>query len=362
MNKFKSFSLLILLFFAYVIGVLTVRNNWKIYRIASVYKSKIIDNFNTFENSIEGYFINPIIDSEDLIYRTTTSRKELRNNVNRFLNHPKISNIYDNVVFNKVTYKGNTLKLNYSIDGKIDSLYSYFKINEEFNNASLIIPGSGINQSSAIYYKKSVFDNYQCNIDDMLSRFGSVFVYIKPNEDILAIHNGTLKIDENSYVNYLLNNGYSFSEYYIGQTIVLGKYLKSKYSTTTVAGLSQGGLATLINTIYLEPDFSIVSSGYSILMDTPYASNHRQIIIPSYRKTFNSDSIIKYIKELKTKFLFTYGKKEAGIYGDESLNQLTKLFFSELNNVEVQIHNDGHIFPRKEILDFMERNQSNIKN
>jgi len=345
-----------LLMSAYIFGGLTTYYKWFPYVFLSIYKNSLLDRFNDKSNSINNYFVNPVISKDTLIFPKITSRKQLKNIVLQWEKSFDIKTVTKDVLFKKKEINGPILKLVYSINGYQDSLYAYYKKFEGAKNTTkgaLIVPGSGINQSSEIYYKKNILNNYQCNIDDLLQDYGDIFIYIKPNEDILAIHNGQNKIEETTFVNYLLNKGFSYSEYYITQTLVLGEFIKRNYNQTLTAGLSQGGLAAFINSLYLKPNQAIISSGYSVLMDTPYLSNLRQIIMPGYKKKIQADSVYEIINKSPTRYLFTYGEKESGIYGDESVNFKTKKHFQGLKNIQVRIHEGGHIFPEKEIKEFV---------
>lgn len=357
----KLLILLTICGFFYLVGALTVYNKWKIYRIASYYK-QIIINLNPDEKlSIDNYFVNELITSDKLIHKKITSRNQLKLNLDRLQIPDDIDSIYPKIRILSVKKQNRILRINYRIGEYRDSLFAYHKTKkgEKPNNGILIIPGSGINQSSKIFYNDNISDNYQSNIDDILDDFGDRYIYIKPNEDILAIHNGKRKINEDVFVNYLLNKGASYSKYYLVQTFVLERFLKQNYETVTVAGLSQGGLAAMINSLKTEPDFAIISSGYSVLMDNPYLSNHRQIIIPGFKKNFNSDYINLILKKQKTKYLFTYGKLESGIYGTETVQKNSEKLLELNRNLTFNYHDGGHIYPEKEILDFCKLNKIN---
>lgn len=354
-NIKTTFIIVFLCGFSYLVGALTVYNKWKVFRMASYYKHSLLDKFQDNKYSFENYFVNDLIDNDGLIYPEIKTMKELKNYLDHLNIGADIDSAYTKIKILSINKQDKILKINYKIDSYVDSLYAYHKTkfyDQKSFNGILIIPGSGINQSTNIYFDNDPVDHYQSNIDDILADFGDRYIFIKPNEDILAYHNGKRKIDENVFVNYLLNKGGSFSKHYLIQTIALKKYLEENYKTVTVVGLSQGGLAAMINSLKTEPDFAIISSGYSVLMDYPYNSNHRQIIIPGLKKKFKSDTIKRILEKQKTKYLFTYGKLESGIYGAESNNQTSEKFFGNKRNLHFEYHPKGHIFPEKEILDF----------
>ncbi|XWN37464.1 MAG: hypothetical protein ROO71_00790 [Balneola sp.] len=180
-----------------------------------------------------------------------------------------------------------------------------------------------------------------------------IYIYIKPNEDVLAFHNGFRKIEDRFYINWHLNHGSSYSAQYIISSMAFTKYLKDKYHKTIVAGLSQGGGAALWNSIQMEPDVAIISSGYTVTKRKIQSSGHNQIIIPSLSKNFNPDTVRNIISRNSTKFLFTYGEEEKGVYKVEALRNQTCDFFGDISNIDCIIHSEGHVFPVNEINHFL---------
>jgi hypothetical protein len=120
-------------------------------------------------------------------------------------------------------------------------------------------------------------------------------------------------------------------------------------------GLSQGGLATLINALESQPDFAVIASGYSVLSGKIEWSGHDQIIVPGISRRINEDSILQEFGDSKTKWLFTYGFEEQGIYKMEAQEMLTASAVEGLPNVEVEIHEKGHLFPVEEIRGFIKK-------
>ena len=120
-------------------------------------------------------------------------------------------------------------------------------------------------------------------------------------------------------------------------------------------GLSQGGLAALINSIESKPEKAVIASGFSFYMKNPYRSSHDQIVIPGYRKIYSVDSVKAKISELSTRFLFTWGLDERGMYGEDARNNLTKSFLEPLTNVKCIIHPLGHIYYEPAINEFLSK-------
>lgn len=247
------------------------------------------------------------------------------------------------------------LELKFEYMGTTITAYAYYKptLNKDRSNIGInIIPGSGTNQSSAIFYNKK--NNYQSNIDDIAQNYGDVFIFVKPNEDFLAIHNGVNKIRGKSFVNHLLNNGSSYSAYYIIQGMALSKFIKNKYKELYVCGLSQGGTAGLINSLQSNPQKAVIASGFSVLMSKPYQSNLNQLIIPNYSAVYNPDGVKSKIEKNSTQFLFTWGTKEGGMYGKDAKERLTFKFFKGMTNVQSYIHQKGHVYYEPAIIEFFE--------
>jgi hypothetical protein len=244
-------------------------------------------------------------------------------------------------------------KVSYALEAKQFESYSYglMEENTEHNKAVLIIPGSMLNQSSAIYNNDP--QNYHYGILEALKDTNAdIFVYIKPNEDILAFHDGKKKLGINYYVNWHLNRGGSYSASYITQTLAFTKHLKSKYEKVAVIGLSQGGGATLLNVLQSEPDIAVIASGYSVINEIVTGSGFNQIIIPEVDLFLSSERLKEKIQSMNTRFLFTWGNHEEGVYRIEAKEQSSCNKLAFLENVKCMIFNGEHEFPVHEIRKF----------
>lgn len=336
---------------AYIIGALTIKYKLPPYSLMK----KLLNYELVVDNSIlSSHFVKPLAKGVSLRYPPIRDIQQLNTRISELLvNIDDFGLVYQDIDVLASKIENSILIITYEYNGIIDTSFAYFKKAVGNSNVGVnIIPGSGINQSSEIFYNSKIEDNYQCNIDDIAIKFGDCFIYIKPNEDILAIHNGKNKIDETSFVNYLINNGGSYSAHYIVQSLALSKYINSNYNELYVCGLSQGGLAALINSLQSEPDKAIIASGFSVITREPYRSGFNQIIIPNFRKTYHPDSIKIRIGRITTKFLFTYGLDEKGIYGKDANENLTKEFLKGFANVSFSIHPKGHIYYEPYIVDF----------
>lgn len=323
---------------------------------------KVINKFQINNTTpLEKQFVKKIIRGSDkLKYPPIDKTEDLNFRINQFLiDTDSIEFAFKNIKLESSKKKGKYIEIHYTYKNRKDTAFTYLKasMKELSNNLGvLVIPGSGINQSSEIYYKNDIEKNYQSNIDDIFSDYGDVFILVKPNEDFLAIHNGDKKIDESSFVNYLLNKGSSYSAYYFIQSLVVTKFIKENYKETIVTGLSQGGYVALLNSLQAKPNKAIVASGFSILFDEPHQSGHNQFIVPGHNSFFNSDEIRKKIGVSNTSYLFTYGKGESGIYGKEAREYFTKKYFKSLENVKVDFHSGGHIYDIETITNFINAN------
>ena len=219
--------------------------------------------------------------------------------------------------------------------------------------AALVIPGSGWNQSSAIY--KNDPANYHFGILETLGEAFEKFILIKPNEDCLAFHNGQAKLNEDFFLNWLLGMGASYSAHYITHSLALTKYLQQHYATVVVAGLSQGGAATLLNALQSHPQVAIIASGFSVVNAWVKGAGYNQILIPGLQQRWTNEAIRARMQGLPTRFLFTYGQEETSTYKMEAYERLTCRYFAALPNVECGIHEYGHIFPVEIMRQFLSR-------
>ncbi|HEY5674626.1 MAG TPA: hypothetical protein VIR78_13020, partial [Malonomonas sp.] len=139
-------------------------------------------------------------------------------------------------------------RVDYQIAGRQYSAFSYRRDTASPTSAAgcatLIIPGSGKNQSTPIFQKD--LGNYHGDILSVFELRCDSYVLVKPNEDFLAIHDGKRKLDYDFILRYLLNKGGSYSAQYLVSSLALTKYLQEHYAEVYVAGLSQGGEAALL--------------------------------------------------------------------------------------------------------------------
>ncbi|MYB77326.1 MAG: hypothetical protein F4X83_09570 [Chloroflexi bacterium] len=217
--------------------------------------------------------------------------------------------------------------------------------------ASLTIPGSGLNCSEPIYRRDPA--SYHDGILDALGDGITNYVFIKPNEDCLAFHNGEGKVDVNFFVNWHLNNACSYSAAYIVSAMAITKWLQQRHDSVVVTGLSQGGGAALLTSLQSRPTAAVIASGFSVIMERIHWSGHNQIIIPGIGQAYSNENVRKKITASPTQFLFTYGRQETLIYGLEAQEHYSCDFLAPCPNVRCESHDGGHIFHEAITSDFL---------
>ncbi|MBX2990048.1 MAG: hypothetical protein KF749_02655 [Bacteroidetes bacterium] len=230
--------------------------------------------------------------------------------------------------------------------------YAYFEParRRDLTTAAIVIPGTGINQSTALMQRTQ--GNYHGHVLDSLVEFCDTYVAVKPNEGFLAIHDGTRKLNYQFIVNYLISEGGSYSSYYLVNAMALTKYLKARYEKVVVVGLSQGGLAALLISLQAHPTAAIVSSGFSIVNYRLTHAGLSQILIPGLYKHYSEDELFSQISKMPTQFMLTYGAEESGLYALEYEKKLTEKKFNQLENIRFLYHDGGHEFPLHGVSDF----------
>lgn len=230
----------------------------------------------------------------------------------------------------------------------------YLKANQSSATGTLIIPGSGSNQSSEIIQNRG----YHSNICTVANEFGDVYVLIKPNEDSRALHDGTGRLSTDFYYISLLRNGSCYSAIYLVEALALTKYIKSKYAVSGILGLSQGGEATLLTSLQAEPTFAVIASGFSCYSWSLCHANPDQIHLPGMNTVWPIDAIKEQLTKQTTHYFFSHGKSEEGIYGIDARSGLTKnyLLSGSPTNISYNAHADGHGFDLEEVRQAFEAN------
>ncbi len=224
------------------------------------------------------------------------------------------------------------------------------------NWATLIVPGSGVNQSLPIASGDP--ENYHYGILPALIPInGRVFTLIKPNEDLLALHDGHgKKLHGNFIWNWHLNRDGSYSVSYLVQSLAFMKWMRGCFSSTLVAGLSQGGAAAMLNALQSRPDRAIVASGCSVLIGDADWSEHNQLIgVAQFSRLNEGPGLIEALRDSPTEWLFSWGRGETATYRIEANDGPTKRLLESNKLATVVIHNGGHAFPREEIAQWLSK-------
>lgn len=316
------------------------------------------------EDSILKYlFTDPVNEADTLMYDEVTSLKQVEDTYHLLFpfSGNDFYNCYDSLEVSKFDWlKDSLVSIDVNYKAKRAKGYAYFKpATSDINTAIFIVPGSGLNQSGEIYRNTNNFHNQPVPVSEVYRDQGDVFIYIKPNEDILSIHNNGMKLNAYAIYPHLLLSGRPYSANYLIQCLAFIKTLKAKYDRVMVMGLSQGGYASFLLSLISEPTSSIVASGYSILLEEVYYANVNQIIIDDLFSTFRKESIRNMISEKSTYYLFSWGVNEQDYYNVENQELLTYNYFKDTKKVSYYNKHSGHLFPPYDVVNgFMQLNNA----
>ncbi|MDA2925983.1 SAF domain-containing protein [Acidobacteria bacterium AH-259-G07] len=298
--------------------------------------------------------MNELIMEDGQIYPSSNSIDEVEQRIREYVIDASLfKDAYEKLKILKDSFlEEHVFELEYRL-GKIYKAHAYFSPSPNTGSpcAALIIPGTGHNASSGIFRRDS--NTYYGNILEITKPSCDSFVFVKPNEDFLAIHNGEKKLSYDFLVPYLINHGGSYAAHYVINTLAISKYLKKEYDQVFVLGLSQGGQAAFLNALQSEPTAAVVSSGFSVLRRKLNWGTLVGIIIPGLYKDFSLEKIFSIVEKSPTHFLFTYGRNEFGTNKIEAEEECSCDFFEPLSNVTCLIHDRGHIFPETAVRDFI---------
>lgn len=313
------------------------------------------------EEMLTGLFKKPVSAYETLLYPEVSNLEQLQVATARiFMPYETIFDAYKNITNVQIAgSKEHVARINYTIKNQVTyDAYTYVAkslVEAEVDTAYLIIPGSGVNEASKIFYGDDA--DYHCCLRNKIDKNADVYVYVKPNNDFLAIHHqGKVLNGKVALFPQLLMMGGSYSTRYLVDAIALAKHLKGKYKKLVIAGLSQGGNAALMISLQVEPDVAIVASGYSVLNSGPvYVAGINQIVIPGFLEVYTTEYIANVMGQQTTQYMFTFGELEAGIYGYESVEKVTEKAFDKIKNIQFHYHPDAHVFPVDAIISFLKK-------
>jgi len=231
--------------------------------------------------------------------------------------------------------------------------YGRLPTNCGIGSAALVIPGSGLNQATSIVDRDA--GNVHRGILDALGSVTQTYALVKPNEDSLAWHNGKgMKLTGDMIWNYHVNRGGSYSVSYLMQSLAFVKWMKTCFDKTVVAGVSQGGAATLLNALQSKPTAAVVSSGHSLLFDQVEYAGHNQLLnVPGYASLAKSANLVAALAASPSSWLFSWGRLDSDIYKVEAETGFTASYIRPLANVDVSIHDGGHEFPVADVRAFV---------
>jgi len=248
------------------------------------------------------------------------------------------------------------VRVDFSYRGTPYSALAYGELPRSCGHGSgaLVIPGSGDNQATAVVSRRT--DNYHFGVMDALDPVGQTFVLVKPNEDALAWHDGRgSKLTGDMIWNYHVNRGGSYSVSYLVQSLAFVKWMKSCFAQTVVAGVSQGGGATLLNALQSSPNAAVVAAGHSLLFDQIEYAGHNQLLnVPGYAGLSKSATLLKALGDSPTRWLFAWGRADNDYYGVEAATGYTAGVIGPLPNVDISIHDGGHVFPVADMRNFLQ--------
>lgn len=218
--------------------------------------------------------------------------------------------------------------------------------------AVVLIPGSGLNRSTLIAKGTGEIRG----IRDTIEPICDLYILIKPNHGPLTITNGQSGLMRDVLYATMINDGYSYSVTYLSHAQALVQHIQSQYPKVGIVGLSQGGEATLFLSRTAQPDFAVISSGYSILNAEIEYKNFDQILFSGYRE-FNSPKAVRaQISQSDTEYLFTWGLEESGAYNFEANTNHTCSYLQEVSNkVSCTQHKGGHEYPLPELGAFIKK-------
>jgi hypothetical protein len=309
-------------------------------------------------------FTDPVNDS-DLYYTAITNLAGIREaNERIFMLREGFETAYEELrvtavdQLNRPQSAQPVVRVTFEYQGNQHEAFAYGTrpVDCSLTRASLIIPGSGLNQSHGI--ATGSLENYHYGILNALNAGGGgeIFPLIKPNKDFLAWHDGNGKKLGGDFIwNWHLNRGGSYSVSYLVESLAVTKWLQGCFTKTVLVGLSQGGQAVMLNALQSEPNRAIVASGYSLIRDKAEWGGLNQLTgVPGFADTARKEYFVDLLRNSKTLWLFSWGKAENGTYKIEAEEQYAAAALRKLPNVTIVIHDKGHHFPVSEIKSFIE--------
>ena len=130
------------------------------------------------------------------------------------------------------------------------------------------------------------------------------------------------------------------------QALAFTKWMKSCYGRQVLAGVPQGGAAVLVTALQAAPRAAAVADRRSLLFDQlEYASHGQLLNVPGYAALAKRDTLVAALGASPTRWLFAWGRADGEVYKVESAAGYTARAIDPLANVDISIHDGGHVFP-----------------
>src|SRR6185503_2850904 len=141
----------------------------------------------------------------DQIYPPVKSFSEIGERLKAYeVDYTLFPGAYAALTVDGVEQSGDHLTVHYQLAGKKYDAHAYASAQSK-DCAAVVIPGSGQNQSSGLFAGDP--ENYHGMIAAAVRDFCDPVIYVKPNEDFTAIHNGSRKLNYTAIAVSLLNRG-----------------------------------------------------------------------------------------------------------------------------------------------------------
>lgn len=223
--------------------------------------------------------------------------------------------------------------------------------------AALVIPSGIENSSTQIMRNEGDYGNTARELGTRCD----VFVYIKPNEDYLAFHDGTRREANFDFIyDTLLSRGGSYHVTYMVEAMAFLRQLHNEYDLTGVVGLSQGGEAAHLIAPGGAPDFAVVASGFSLYQRQLTWSGYSQIVVPGLYNRLPTSEVKRRMIDSQTRYLLTYGAQDTAVYQTDARTGKTCRWFNRPAfgrriAGRCLVHTGGHAVPHPEVLKFIDR-------
>ncbi|MCC7030410.1 MAG: T9SS type A sorting domain-containing protein [Chitinophagaceae bacterium] len=331
----SAFFINIFTFPRYIDDSVTPGNFYKYSNMTSMYEHYLLMDTSFKFKTADLDSIDYLVPGEQLISDTPRNAS--------FAMYPAILSQNDPMVYLPFSFL-NKQSYSYSIRYKDTNLTNC-------RNAFFIIPGNGDHQALELAQGPG-YHNQLCQIKNHCINYGDVYAFIKPNQESRAICWNGHRMDD--YLLWYLNTAYTpYGINYLIEIIAMVKYLQAHYDKVFIFGLSEGGYATMLTTMYTEPDAAIISGGYSIGLDTNYVENSFLRYRFDYLlDTFNQVKVKSHITASKTNYLFTWGENDPVPTMDPEHDfHYTQNYFGPLPNCSYFYDFYDHTFPPCPVID-----------